>query len=127
MPRPPTRTRLLVEALLPLALAALALLRGHQLATALLAVIGGTLALSALLAPWLGAALHHLARRATRRLALGLTWVLLAAVHVLVITPAGLLVRLLGRDPLERRFPSGQPSHWTPHAPSDPARIRRTF
>ena len=50
---------------------------------------------------------------------------LLAAVYYLVLTPTGLLMRLLGRDPMERKFPSDQQSHWQPRAPVED--VRRYF
>lgn len=52
-------------------------------------------------------------------LAFPIGWVvshlLLAAVLYLVFTPIGLLLRLLGRDPLERGFDRQAASYWTPH------------
>jgi len=44
---------------------------------------------------------------------------LLAVVLYLVFTPIGLLLRLLGRDPLERRFDPQATSYWTPHRQAD--------
>jgi len=38
--------------------------------------------------------------------------VLLAAVFYLVLTPIGLAMRLLGRDPMERRFERSGSSYW---------------
>ena len=62
-------------------------------------------------------------------LAFPIGWVvshlLLAVVLYLVFTPIGLLLRLLGRDPLERRFDPGAASYWTPHRRAD--RIERYF
>ena len=40
---------------------------------------------------------------------------LLAAVYYLLLTPAGLLMRLLGRDHLRRRFDPQAGSYWLPH------------
>lgn len=34
------------------------------------------------------------------------------AVYLLVVTPIGLALRLLGRDPLRRRFERDRPSYW---------------
>ena len=62
-------------------------------------------------------------------LAFPIGWVvshlLLAVVLYLVFTPIGLLLRLLGRDPLERRFDPAAESYWTPHRPAD--RMDRYF
>jgi hypothetical protein len=56
-------------------------------------------------------------------LAFPIGWVishlLLAVVLYFVFTPIGMLLRLLGRDPLERRFDPGAESYWTPHRQAD--------
>jgi hypothetical protein len=36
----------------------------------------------------------------------------IAAIFYLVITPAGLLLRIFGRDPMERRFEPGRKTYW---------------
>ena len=52
----------------------------------------------------------------------------LALTYYLVLTPIGLLMRGLGRDPMERRFDRDGETYWTPHEPSeDPARYFRQF
>ena len=53
---------------------------------------------------------------------------LLAVLFYLIITPIGLTMRLLGRDPLQRRFDLATQSYWTRHHPSgDSARYLRQF
>ena len=53
---------------------------------------------------------------------------LLAAVFFLIITPVGLVLRLLGRDPLQRKFDRSAKTYWIPHDPaSDSARYFRQF
>jgi hypothetical protein len=42
---------------------------------------------------------------------------LLGAIYYLVVTPIGLLLRMTGRDPLERAFDRSAPTYWTPHNP----------
>lgn len=127
MPPTPPRVRSIIEALAPLALGVLFLALGHRTSATLLGVLGGALLIAAVIAPWVGVALRRLTRRLGRRLAGALTWLLVAGVHLLVFTPAGLWWRLVGRDPLDVRFPGGQSSYWSARAPVDPARIRRTF
>ncbi len=54
--------------------------------------------------------------------------VILAAIFYLVFTPIGLLMRLVGYDPMHRRFDRGATSYWTEHDPhKDPARYFRQF
>ena len=43
----------------------------------------------------------------------------LVAVFVVVVTPIGLLLRMLGRDPLERRLERQARSYWTPREPAN--------
>ena len=47
--------------------------------------------------------------------------VVLALVYYLVLTPIGLAMRLLGRDPLNRRFDPKAASYWTARGPERPA------
>ena len=51
--------------------------------------------------------------------------VLLAAVYYLVITPIGLAMRLLGRDPMRRRFEPDRDTYWI--ARSEGGDVRRYF
>ena len=54
--------------------------------------------------------------------------VLLAAVFFLVITPIGLAFRVLGRDPLRRKFDRSASTYWIPHSASrDSRRYFRQF
>ncbi|MCH7748918.1 MAG: hypothetical protein IH939_12575 [Acidobacteria bacterium] len=48
---------------------------------------------------------------------------LLGVVYFVVITPIGLALRLLRRDPLERRFDRAAPTYWVRHNPA--GRIER--
>ncbi|MCE5277772.1 MAG: hypothetical protein ABFD92_15710 [Planctomycetaceae bacterium] len=51
----------------------------------------------------------------------------LAAVYFLVLTPIGLLMRLLGRDPMCRRFDRSAPTYWRAHAGAESGRYFRQF
>lgn len=42
----------------------------------------------------------------------------LAAVYYLVLSPIGLLFRLLGRDPMHRAFEKSAKTYWEPHDPN---------
>jgi hypothetical protein len=45
-----------------------------------------------------------------------------------VVTPVGLLLRLTGRDPLQRAFDLGRASYWTEHRTGDdPRRYFRQY
>jgi hypothetical protein len=51
--------------------------------------------------------------------ALGVVWtaVLLAAIYLLSVGPIGLVMRALGKDPLDRRL-APEPSFWRAHEPN---------
>jgi hypothetical protein len=107
-------------------IAALQLWRGRPSTAIAVAVIAVTLAVAGTFAP----AVLVVPNRWWMRLARVLGWinsrVLLTVFFFLVITPAGLLMRLVGRDPLERR---GRGSNWTPYGKRvrDPRHFERQF
>ena len=52
----------------------------------------------------------------------------MAIIFFLVLTPIGLVFRLLGRDPLYRRWDKSAASYWVTHGPADrPDRYFRQF
>jgi len=59
----------------------------------------------------------------TLPIGVALSHVILGAVFYLVFTPVGLALRLLGKDPLLRRFDRNAESYWVEHDPQvDPTR-----
>ena len=67
--------------------------------------------------------------KATRFIYLGLTFaglpigfvisvLLMAAFYFLVLTPIGLLFKMMGRDVLQRRFEPDSPTYWSPRSQS---------
>jgi len=92
-------------------------------------VLGALLLLLAGLAP---AALRPI-EWAWMRLANALGWVMtrvvLGVIFLLVFTPAGLIRRLLGKDPLELRYDRGAVSYWHTRADADPSpeRMEKMF
>jgi membrane-associated phospholipid phosphatase len=67
------------------------------------------------------------------RLAFVLSWIntriLLLAVFYLVLTPIGLIMKLMGKDPLDQRIESGRTSYWLskPQKVFIPAEYERQF
>ena len=49
------------------------------------------------------------------------SFVLMALFYYIIITPIGLFFRLIGRDPLCRKFDRRADSYWVPHRPADSA------
>jgi len=65
-------------------------------------------------------------------LALPIGWtishLLLLIVYYLILTPIGLLMRLVGYDPMERRLDRSAKSYWTAHDPeADAARYFKQY
>jgi hypothetical protein len=52
---------------------------------------------------------------------------ILIALYYLVMTPLGIVRRLAGSDPLDRRFDARKDSYWKPHDPRPPEHMRRPF
>jgi len=47
------------------------------------------------------------------------SYVILAVVYYLVLTPIGLVSRLTGYDPMQRRFDRSAKTYWTPREPEE--------
>jgi hypothetical protein len=57
-----------------------------------------------------------------------LSHVILLVVFLFVVTPVGLLLRVFGHDPMQRRFDPSMRSYWVPHRPADnPRRYFQQF
>jgi len=103
-------------------------LRGHDIAPRLLWAIGGLLIVPGVLAP----ALLQPVRAAWMRFAevLGYvnTRIILTALFYLILTPVGLVLRLV-RDPLNRSLDDTEGSCWVRRTPQpvDPASYERQF
>jgi len=94
--------------------------------------LGALGALLLLLAALLPGALRPVERvwmRAATAMGWVMTRVILGLIFLLVFTPAGLVLRLLRKDPLELRFARHQPSYWRARAPREraPERMERMF
>jgi len=44
------------------------------------------------------------------------SFLLMAMFYFLILTPVGLIFKLLGRDALDRQFGTDSPTYWTPHS-----------
>jgi len=52
---------------------------------------------------------------------------LLGFIYFFILTPIGLLLRLLGQDPMNRSFDPGAKTYWTTHEQAPVARYFRQF
>ncbi len=102
---------------IPLALlAGVGVWRGHTILPAVLGGAAVALGVLALLAPRLLRPVHTVWMKGAHALAWFNTRVLLGVVYFVVMTPTGFLMRLMGRDPLDRRL-KDRPSYWVERKP----------
>lgn len=87
------------------------------------------LILLALTAPVALRPLHMVWMPVAKGLARAVTWLLLTGVFFLVFTPYGVIMRALGKDPLERKIDRARPSYWIIRrdGPFDPARLEKQY
>jgi hypothetical protein len=102
--------------------------RGRTTVATVAGVVAALLVVPALVAPSLLRAPNALWWRLARLLGWFNSLVLLSVTWVLVLTPVGAVMRLLGRDPLARRRGAGAPG-WLPYAERqrDPKHYERMY
>jgi hypothetical protein len=95
-------------------------------------ILGGLaalLVLAGLLTPVLLRPIERVWMKFARALGWVMTRVILGLVFVVMFTPAGLILRLLGKDPMELRFDRSASSYWHARTDNDrsPERMERMF
>jgi hypothetical protein len=87
------------------------------------------LMLAAWKAPQLLSPIHRVWMPVAHAIARGMTWLLLTLVFVLVFTPYGFVMRLFGKDSLERKIDRGRASYWITRSggPPDPASLEKQY
>ena len=128
--RDPGRRQLAVfGAVLPLTFAVLGFMVGDRLgligARNGLWVVGAALTVAYLAVPRLRRPLYVGMSVASYPIGWLMSHVILLTVFLFVVTPVALLLRVLGHDPMQRRFDSSAQSYWVPHRPPD--HLRRYF
>lgn len=91
----------------------------------LLGIVGAAGALGTLASRPIGRALYRGWMFAALPIGWTISHILLGMVYFLVFTPIGLVMRLLGKDPMERRFEPSAPTYWIKRPP--PAEASRYF
>jgi len=109
--------------------AAILFWRGHAGPVRGFLIASPVLLLLAALVPEALRPLHTVWMPVAKGIARALTWVLLTAVFYLVFTPYGMIARLLGKDPLDRRIDRARSSYWIERkdGPFDPARLEKQY
>ncbi len=118
VPIPPRRFGLTVGGVF-LAIGLLLLWRGRVVAASIVGTPGALLVLGALVAPgWLVPVERRWMRFAAVAGAFNARLILLLA-YFLILSPVGLVMRLVGRDPLDRRLRTAK-SYWRKRPPATP-------
>ena len=69
------------------------------------------------LAPKAFETMERLGQKLAHIVALALTWLLLMPFFYLCFAPARLILKLTGKDPMQRRFERNRRSYWVDHKP----------
>ena len=103
--------------------------RGHPGAVKWFLIASPVLIVTALAAPIALWPLHKVWMPVAKGIARLLTWLLLTLVFYLVFTPYGVIMKILRRDPLERRLEKDRKSYWITRedGPFDPERLRKQY
>jgi hypothetical protein len=89
--------------------------RGHETSAEVLWIAGAALLLAFLALPFARRYLYVGWMYALFPIAFTVSHLVLGALYFLVLTPVAFLMRLAGRDPLQRKFNRAAPSYWRVH------------
>ena len=101
--------------------------RGHHTAAIVLWALGGGIGLGGLVRPACLRWVYVAIALAALPIGLVVSTVILLATFLLVVTPVGCIMRLLGRDAMTRRFDRSAASYWMPRTQTPPGRYFRQF
>lgn len=91
-------------------------------------VVGVLMGVIVLLSQSSGRAIYDFWMRVAEPIGLTFSMLMLVLAFYLVFTPIGLIMRMLGRDPLERAFDRQASSYWVAHNPAaEPERYFKQF
>ncbi len=114
-PRKPNRVAAGIQAAVLLALAALFyFVFGHPIPAIVLCCATAAILIGSFFVPPLFFAIERMGKTVGIWVGTALTWGLLTPFYYLCFLPGNLILRLLRRDPLCRRFPSDEPTYWKP-------------
>lgn len=108
-------------------MSAVAMYRGHMARVEVLQVCSVVLLSLALVAPRLLYPAAWLLETAFKTVTKTLMYVLLVLVFYLVFAPVGIALRILGKDPMQRKIDPAAESYWSERKPLDPKRTERQF
>ena len=112
------KRRAVIQAVVMAAVATLMTLLWHKIWMGLaLYGLSAVVVISGFLIPALFLALERGGQWLGRMVGLGITWLMLAPFFYLCFAPARLILKLMGKDPMQRRFEPNRSSYWVDHKP----------
>lgn len=75
-------------------------------------IVSGLFLTTGLVAPKTLAPVEYVWMKVAHAIGVVVTYILLTLTYYLVITPTGLLMRLFGKDPMNRKFETDKRSYW---------------
>jgi hypothetical protein len=87
---------------------------GSLLEIGIFLAVGTMIPAAGLIWPEILRIVYLLANYATFPIGLAVSFVILVVLYYLVLTPIGLVLRLAGYDPMQRRFDRSAKTYWTP-------------
>ena len=106
-------------------LAVIGFWRGHLIVPGALATLGALLALAGAAIPGRLGPVHHAWMRGAHAISKVTTPLFLSIVYLVVLTPSGLVMRALGRQPLRHAESKG--GYWVEREPGQSSNLDRQF
>lgn len=100
---------------------------GHRIAPILLLGLAAYVLVTALFVRRAYAAFERGVGMFARGVGVALTWLLLVPFFYLAFVPGRLVLMLRGKDLMNRKFPSNEPSYWVDWVECDSAHYRKQF
>ena len=111
----PSLKRALIQVIVLMALAALLYFKFDKRIPAITLTCASTIILiGALFIPPLFFAVEKIAFWVGKAVAVGMTWLLLVPFYYICFLPGNLVLRLVKKDPMFRKFPGTEETYWTP-------------
>ncbi|HXI84202.1 MAG TPA: hypothetical protein VNL17_08945 [Verrucomicrobiae bacterium] len=124
----PSVGHVVIQALVPAAVAGVFFLRNHRVAGWIVLALSGWMLVSGLLLPRAFLAVERALKAFGRLVALGLTWLLLVVFFFLFFLPLSLFLRRQMRALLALEFDKNQASYWQDRLPvSDAEHFQRQY
>ena len=101
---------------------------GHRTMGIIVWSFAAVVLVSGLFIPPVFFAIERFGKLLGKGVATALTWGLLVPFYYLCFVPAHVVLKLRGKDPLRRQFPTDEPTYWIPRKPiPDVSQYRKQF